>query len=70
MEWQPIETVPEDRYILLHYEGPFDDTSSPGITVGKWLGERGWWTTAIWAGSSGRGTPTHWMPLPGPPQSS
>lgn len=61
-EWQPIETAPKDgREILLFARGNRDF-----IGVGQWakgnLPETyGWfWSFAI--------RPTHWMPLPEPPQ--
>ena len=64
--WQPIETAPKsgdyDR-VLLKFDGPFTDTTEPGIAVGCWSGD-GWWLTCIWASSSAHRAPTHWMPIP------
>ncbi len=66
MEWQPIDTCPKMTAVLLwasgYHVGHFNETN------GKW-----------WTYTDGRGTtsevllnannkPTHWMPLPTPPQ--
>ncbi len=68
-EWQPIETAPSDRYILLL------DRSRPAwdgnMEVGKWFGDASngcWWSS----GGPNGGLElefdfTHWMPLPPPP---
>lgn len=59
-EWQPIETAPKDRSVLLAAwvaSGPY------------YVREVGWWEEAdggFWSFPS-EGVPTHWMPLPEPP---
>ena len=65
-KWQPIETAPRDRYILLL------DRSRPAwdgnMEVGKWFGGAGdgcWWSS----GGPNGGLEleydfTHWQPLP------
>lgn len=53
MAWQPIETAPKDRPILAYLK-------SAGIQVIRW-GRHGW-TNCMW-----QVEPTHWMPLPDPP---
>lgn len=74
-EWQPIETAPhgEHRRVLLFCPGPWRDPTETGVTVGSRLSDNsGWWLTAIFASGSLRDddhrAPTHWMPLPEPPQ--
>ena len=62
MEWQPIETAPKDRlHVLLFGDGPgFKQCSF----VGYWYEHDG-----VWLGFDHKpaGQPTHWMPLPKPP---
>lgn len=68
-EWQPIETAPKDgRDVLLwipadeesprkgRWEKLLDDPSRPH----RWCVAYGWCED----------TPTHWMPLPSPPEPS
>lgn len=76
-QWQDIETAPKDGTEILlsnptdgyvetgHFISPFemigdenDDTPDWFTTSGEYLGSGGPETTA----------PTHWMPLPAPPQ--
>lgn len=57
MTWQPIETAPKDgEYILIgmHFGHRFYVQSS-------------FWIASEWAGWDYR-KPTHWMPLPEPPE--
>lgn len=60
--WQPIETAPKDRPILLY---------SPDTTDGRWC--VGYWFFGDWAatepcrGDPLNAAPTHWMPLPDAP---
>lgn len=64
--WQPIETAPKDKYVLLFC---WEDKS---IWLGKWQGRH---DNAEWYGvddegltrSSSHYAVTHWMPLPEPP---
>jgi len=52
--WQPIETAPKDKRILLWW----DDMA----VTGKWLDGMGIWECAGWL----YGQPTHWCELMGP----
>lgn len=71
MEWQPIETAPKDRDILLY-------TNCRGVVRGRWndckyaTKPRPYWThdrERIWGTVACRADqPTHWMPLPEPPK--
>lgn len=69
-EWQPIETAPKDGSRMLL---PFTDANGrTSVIVG---GYDNHWTGKCWVISEVRfqrpvdWTPTHWMPLPEPPQS-
>lgn len=66
--WQPIETAPRDgTYILLGFDGPFNDSKCPGAAVGKSVDRgTGWWLTAIWAATMAHRDPVRWMPIPAP----
>ncbi len=73
MDWKPIESAPRDRPVL-----GFDPTYSGGfVYVIEWCpGQSKEWYPGAMAGSwreAGgeqyeRFEPTHWMPLPPPPQ--
>lgn len=71
MEWQPIETAPKDgRELLVASTAQFG-----GLWVARFRlplhGEPQNQTHYVkeWRDSNGRwSTPTHWMPLPPPPQ--
>jgi hypothetical protein len=60
-EWQPIETAPKDGTAVIVY------CPAKGVHVGNRRSDRvGWYSV--------RGAylckPTHWMPLPPPPEAS
>ena len=57
-EWQPIETAPKDELLLGYADGMMRLVMWEGgawVQVGATI-EEGWFE------------PTHWMPLPEPPQ--
>lgn len=63
--WQPIETAPKDGSSVLVYEG-----FEPIVTEGWWDAE-----DEMWRPSGSRNypfwhQPTHWQPLPDPPEPS
>ena len=61
--WQPIETAPKDRKILLYdpsYGGLHDPAGEGSIFVGQFSGG--------WADGDFDMQPTHWMPLAEPPK--
>ena len=62
-DWQPIETAPKDGTKILAWE--FDDYTIAwwGVSTGGWYG---WMFSDDWI----RCYPTHWQPLPAPPESS
>lgn len=68
MTWQPIETAPYEQNVLTFWPGSY--MRNPVIIInsrngGAMLGKRdGWWH------SKPDETPTHWMPLPGPPSAA
>lgn len=67
-EWQPIETVPSDRFVLLFCD---DEPRWAGnMEVGKWYGEDagGFWSCGGPNGGGELGNAfTHWMDLPEDP---
>ena len=68
MEWQPIETAPSEGYVLLGgYVVPSAAAQANGSkTIWHYgIGTALW--DDEWSGFLG-GKPTHWMPLPVPPQ--
>lgn len=73
-DWFPIESAPRDEVILLF--GPIGHGRSPEHprgpirAVGYWDVIDGAWayTNTTWCGPFA--DPTHWMPLPLPPQST
>jgi uncharacterized protein DUF551 len=78
MTWQPIETAPKDGTVLLLYGGEDDNAGHVGEKYqtfcrspcrGMWDGNE-WLMALAEAGYVGvcRNNPTHWMPLPEPPQ--
>ena len=66
MEWQPIETAPKDgRQILATWKQTWDDLC-PHIEVCE-RGAYGSWLYT-YDGDAPCAPPSHWMPLPEPPQ--
>lgn len=74
-EWQPIETAPKDGTMILTYR---DSATVPVILSTYWFekdehydGRSGWYHSQNSVGAyllDDWETPTHWMPLPQPPQ--
>lgn len=67
-QWQPIETAPKDRApILLYLTGEgWHGPRQCDIVVAIWTGER-WYAISDGAGGVLSDLPSHWMPLPEPP---
>lgn len=69
-EWQPIETAPLDKEILIH-------CPARGVVRGRWndnryaTNPRPYWTHdrehVFGVRETRLDQPTHWMPLPAPP---
>lgn len=55
-EWRLIETAPKDDTPVLTWDGM-------SHAVATWAYEDQWWTLGLPAFK-----PTHWMPLPAPPE--
>lgn len=105
MEWQPIDTAPRDRDVLVWFDHKADtyrDLNNPslltdyaahadggafldgsGVTIAKWHCQQweaedeygsGYWLPAGWFSRGDFSdyevacNPTHWMPLPTPPE--
>lgn len=63
MGWQPIETAPKDGTTVLTWtKGLTEDEGA--IMPMRWSSTRGW--CEYWGNHDL--FPTHWMPLPEPPQ--
>lgn len=71
MEWQPIETAPKnERVIIAEYSKPKWDEDGDHWS---WTVEAAEWSEHAKAWMSDEGwskSPTHWMPLPKPPNAS
>lgn len=77
MKWMPIETAPKDgTHILLYGPREWDEMGriDIGPIVGSWYQDPlgiekydGWFTVTS-NPYSDRVQPTHWMPLPPPPE--
>jgi hypothetical protein len=67
-EWQPIETAPNDKgLILLYLSGDgYNGARLSNIVVGVLTGS-GWYSISDGYAGVVSGAPTHWMPLPAPP---
>lgn len=80
MEWQPIETAPEEEWVIVTGgqvdEGHFDDFSPiPSAVVAilaePWHNGNPWWIVSPYDSAAVMLTysnPTHWMPLPTSPE--
>lgn len=68
-EWQPIETAPKDGTEVLI--GRFLDGKLPTKAVASFHPSEGWRDAGDigWGGMYAHVRPTHWMPLPSPPNS-
>ena len=80
--WKPIATVPSETTVLLaNYGAKCLLTGAPHVWtatyVTKWAALDGgsvegepMWCECSYAATNENGEPTHWMPLPAPPQSA
>jgi hypothetical protein len=78
-EWKPIETAPEGKPILVWVPGINSGLDSAEVVIILWSADdpsgRGY---SIWTNGGPNGgsdmdfehSPTHWMPLPKPPEST
>lgn len=78
MVWQPIETAPKDGSKVLLWVEDYPDThivddGMPCAVTATWSEFMGEWNLLMaWGYESEEGVygvPTHWMPLPPPPES-
>ncbi len=66
-EWQPIETAPKDGTDVLI--GWFELPGQKSMTIVFWHSFRkAWCNTWTLFSANAVSQPTHWMPLPEPPQ--
>jgi hypothetical protein len=59
-EWRSIRTAPEDQLILLYEYGD--------MYAGKWESIGGYWSSFCGQPVIAEPEPSHWMPLPDPPE--
>ena len=69
MSWQPIETAPKDRNMLLSdgktvCQGGWSSDLDYGADYEGQFDAAGWWSIDCIE------TPTHWMPMPLPPEAT
>lgn len=69
--WQPIDTCPQDGLFLVHEDGAIrcmyrsrGEWQATAVALDQW----GCSTELIKVRETGVYTPTHWMPLPAPPE--
>ena len=67
--WRPIETAPRDgRTVLAYFPAQAGHAARQDVIAVYWTGWGGGrWETA-WSGAKLNAKPSHWMPLPDPPQ--
>lgn len=70
--WQPIETAPKDGTRILIFQGGLE--WSREVQIGWWDsgGTRSGWSASSYEDGhilNEKQAPTHWMPLPSPPES-
>lgn len=75
--WRPIESAPKDGSDILFYDrkGRYvwpaygvKGGYRPLMQIGRWLNGRGWMITDEQCGGYADCEPSHWMPLPAPPE--
>lgn len=64
MNWQPLETAPKDGTFVLMYRNGTVDTAR---WYDDWMFGRSAWGNGSWSYPD-HALPSHWMPLPEPPQ--
>lgn len=68
-QWQPIETAPKDGTEILLFDPDNSDDHNGGVAQGYFSmkdGGRNEWVSMVFKTCK----PTHWMPLPSPPEQS
>ena len=74
-DWQPIETAPKNGTIIDVWLGDCDESDRKFYCSGETRRSPGWaWANNKWRPWGGLNSatfvkPTHWMPLPDPPES-
>ena len=73
-EWQPIETAPASESVLIFIPNLLAEHYGPaiyrGLCVNSYRGDRVWKVSGLHSGRACGADywPTHWMPLPDPPE--
>ena len=66
--WQDIETAPKDRTLWLVEDGALSGLRVAHQEMGWWVPDKRYEAGGYWQGVSNILAPTHWMPLPDPPE--
>lgn len=66
MKWQPIDTAPKDGTRVILFYGGRDKSDEGQIYTASWCPYFNGWEADCIDGFYGA-TPTHWQPLPEPP---
>jgi hypothetical protein len=70
-QWQPIETAPKDGTTIIIFDSYSDDKGIDGygVCTARWDYSLKWWIMhQRYSNVISLINPTHWMPLPEPPQ--
>lgn len=66
-DWKPIETAPKDGTPILLFARAINATA-PVRIIGWFIASLGWVEAAFHPNTPAGIKPTHWQPLPEPPQ--
>ena len=68
-DWRPIETAPHDgRTVLAYFPAQAGHAARQDVIAVYWTGWGGGRRETAWSGAKLHAKPSHWMPLPDPPQ--
>lgn len=67
-KWQPIKTAPKDDYVLLWHPVMVYGEFQGMYCIGFWFEKERRWSNIHRVQEKFDYYPTHWMPLPNPPE--
>lgn len=65
--WQPIETAPKDRELILSPGGIKESSFTDAVKIGGWVGEGGSSFSGKWHLYGASWEPKYWQPKPAAP---
>lgn len=75
--WRSIETAPKDGTRVLLFSPSYEGNDGGDMVIARWVPPRGSgqcgdfvWEIVLDAGTMAESIPTHWMPLPAPPEAA